>query len=160
VAWNLGESVQNQADIVMANLEETKQRINNIKLEAMEVDKRVIKLEWGLTNTQQWDIGILMSEWMQMAHNWELLWDMVLDQNALIIKMRNMIEELQVFQVAVQHGPGNPIMVDNQEDDERTDVDEEEDNFTNYFNHPVVPVEGVLQEIDDDKNDQPPAYIQ
>ena len=87
-----------------------------------------------------------------MANNWTAMRNMVLDNTREIIKLRNLVEELMVFWVVLQHGPGNPVVVDDREDDER-----EEDEFTEYFAPPVIPELGVLREIKDD-DDRPPEY--
>jgi len=73
--------------------------------------------------------------------------DMVVSHVVELIELRNLVEDLLTFWAALQHGPGNPIVVDDQEDWERDDdyipLDMEQD--------------GVLWEILEGE-DEPPQY--
>jgi len=71
-----------------------------------------------------------------------------------LIKLRNLVKELMVFCVALQHGPGNPVVVDDWEDNKR------EDDWAEYFAPLVISEPGVLREIDKDKEDQPLEYFE
>jgi len=52
-AWNIGEAAQVSVNIVIGDLEETKRRVDNLELEQIEVNEKVMELTWELANTQR-----------------------------------------------------------------------------------------------------------
>ena len=115
----------------------------------MEVDQRVVRLEWELANAQC-DVAMLVAEWdtqqeqwVRAGQRWEQVRDVVLQQTDLITDLQNFMFLVNKRFLVAQHGPGNPIMV---EDDEEEDRDE-------YFPPLGIPVViedySVLREIED-----------
>jgi len=71
----------------------------------------------------------------------------------LITELQNFMFLMNERVVAVQHSLGNPIVVEEKDDEEGVDA------YTEYFAPPVIPEDGVLCEIDEDKRrDGLPEY--
>jgi len=68
----------------MANVKEW---LENVELVHMEVDQRVVRLEWELANSQR-DVVMLVSEQEQMGERWEQLRDVVLHHMDLITELQ------------------------------------------------------------------------
>jgi len=85
---------------------------------------------------------------------------MVLQQTDLITELQGFMFLMNKRMVAVQHGPENPIVVEDDEEDEDVEVEEDEDHV--FFPPPGLAVAfdkyegGVLREIFD--QDGPPHY--
>jgi len=137
---------------MLVDMERFDQWLDDIELETMDVDCQLDEVNWWMANVRM-VVNLLLEERLNAANNWEAMRNTMLGNSAELIKLRNLVEELMVFWVALQHGPGNPVVVDNQEDNER-----EEDEWAEYFTPPVIPELGALREIDEDEEDWPPEY--
>jgi len=104
------------------------------------MEERVERLEQQLTDNQR-DVAMLVHKqavttrlinflgeertWMDgNLNNLGLAW---FDQEAEYQVMRGNVDQLMAFQVALQHRPGNPIVVDDDDDTMYEDVDGPED---------------------------------
>jgi len=159
--WGRAMNTSDAMDRMEVDVDDIKERLENVELVYMEVDQQVVQLEWELANSQQ-DVAMLVSERMRMGEQWEQLWDVVLQQTDLITELQGFMFLMNERLVAAQHGPGNLIMVE--DDDNKEDRDPEDEVFDEdhvFFPPPGLAVAfdkyegGVLWEI---VENGPPEY--
>ena len=69
-AWGRAMNVSDTVDQMEVDIEQLEERMENVELVYIEVDQRVVQLEWELANTQR-DVAMLVAEHDAQQEQWE-----------------------------------------------------------------------------------------
>ena len=128
-----------EIDMIHQNIEIAQEDLRDVFQRLRAMEEKVEGLEQRLADSQRdvtmlvhereelaEDIDFLMGEREQMNHNLNNLGLAWHDQEAEYQVMRGQVDQLMAFWVALQHGPNNPIVVD---DDDMVFEDAREDEL-------------------------------
>ena len=107
VAWDATENIQATRDWV-SNLEG---RIEDVEVIAMEVDEWFSEAE-NKINELKMDVMMLVAQRDMMGRDLCRIRDVMVDQQGMITNLHELVDLLREQVLALQHGAGNPIVVD------------------------------------------------
>ena len=150
VARDATENIQATRDRV-SNLEG---RMEDVEVVAMEVDKRFLEAE-NKINELKMDVTMFVACRELQGRDLQQIRDVVVDQQGLINLLQDQVDLLREQVLALQHGAGNPIIIEDlgEETDldsssEGIEVSDDNDDVVMYY--PAPP--GLLVPIEDEES--------
>ena len=151
VAQDTTENIQAMRDRV-SNLEG---QTEDMEVMAMEVDERFSEAE-NKINELKTDVMMLVACWESQGQDLQQIWDMVVDQQGLINLLQDQMDMLREQVLALQHGAGNPIVIEDLEVTTDSDsslegvevMDEDNNEVVMYYLAPP----GLLVLIEDEES--------
>jgi len=145
-ARDVTKNIQTMRDRVV-NLEE---RMEDTELVHMEVDKRLILVERDV-NEAKFDVTMLVATRDRMGRDLQRIRDVVVDQQDMITDLHNLVDLLREQVLALQHGVGNPIVIEDfggtDSEDSEDSGNDDDDDVVMFYPAP----EGLLVPIEDDE---------
>jgi len=157
-AWGVAMNAQDATQDIQLTIERVGDlsiRMEDTELVHMEVDERLLVVERDAAELKM-DITMLVAEretnreQMERAGQcWEQIRDVVVDQQGMITDLHNLVDLLREQILALQHGAGNPIVIEDfgGTDSEDSDSDYNDDDVVMFYPAP----EGLLVPIEDDE---------
>jgi len=150
-AWQMAVSARDATENIqvtrdkVSNLEE---RMEDTELVHMEVDERLTLVEWDV-NEAKFDVTMLVATWDRMGWDLQRIRDVVVDQQDMITDLHNLVDLLREQVLALQHGAGNPIVIEDfgGTDSEDSESSGDDDDVVMFYPAP----EGLLVPIEDDE---------
>ena len=139
------ENIQTTRDRVV-NLEE---RMEDTELVHMEVDERLTLVERDV-NEAKFDVTMLVATRDRMGRDLQRIRDVVVDQQDMITDLHNLVDLLREQVLALQHGAGNPIVIEDFGGTDSEDSESSEDDDDDVVMFYPAP-EGLLVPIEDDE---------
>jgi len=138
------ENIQATRDKV-SNLED---RMEDTELVHMEVDERLVLVERDV-NEAKFDVTMLVATRDRMGRDLQRIRDVVVDQQDMITDLHNLVDLLREQVLALQHGAGNPIVIEDlggtDSEDSESSGDDDDDDVVMFYPAP----EGLLVPIED-----------
>jgi len=146
LARDATENIQATRDKV-SNLEE---RMDDTELVHMEVDERLTLVERDV-NEAKFDMTMLVATRDRMGRDLQWIRDVVVDQQDMIADLHNLVDLLREQVLALQHGAGNPIVIEDfggtDSEHSESSGDNDDDDVVMFYPAP----EGLLVPIEDDE---------
>ena len=148
VAQDATKNIQSTRDQV-SNLEG---RIEDAEVVQMEVDEWFSEVE-NKINELKTDVTMLVVRWDMMGQDLQRIRDVVVDQQEMITNLHELVDLLREQVLVLQHGAGNPIIIEDLGGDTDSDLSSEgvevlddDDDVIMYYPAP----EGLLVPIEDE----------
>jgi len=157
-AWGAAMNVQDATQDIQLTIDrvgDLSTRMDDTELVHMEVDERLHVVERDAVELKM-DVTMLVAEretnreQMERAgQRWEQIRDVVVDQQDMITDLHNLVDLLREQILALQHGAGNPIVIEDfgGTDSEDSDLDYDDNDVVMFYPAP----EGLLVPIEDDE---------
>jgi len=151
-AWQMATSARNATE----NIQTTRDKVSNLEdrmedteLVHMEVDERLTLVERDV-NEAKFDVMMLVATRDRMGRDLQRIRDVVVDQQDMITDLHNLVDLLREQVLALQHGAGNPIVIEDiggtDSEDSESSEDDDDDDVVMFYPAP----EGLLVPIEDD----------
>ena len=118
----------------------------------MEVDKWFSEVE-NKINELKTDVTMLVVRWDMMGQDLQRIRDVVVDQQEMITNLHELVDLLREQVLVLQHGAGNPIIIEDLGGDTDSDLSlegvevlDDDDDVIMYYPAP----EGLLVPIEDE----------
>jgi len=152
-AWQMAISARDTTENIQAtrdkvsNLEE---RMEDTELVHMEVDERLTLVERDI-NEAKFDVTMLVATRDRMGWDLQRIRDVVVDQQDMITDLHNLVDLLREQVLALQHGAGNPIVIEDfggtDSEGSESSWNDDDDDVVMFYPAP----EGLLVPIKDDE---------